>query len=161
MRLRPPVLLVCLLATAGCDREPVELLDNTLWSAVPQDSPDAGAACSNLAFALEGTALEVDTEGCSPVAVQVVLPARIRTGDELEIVWWHDFLYFEEPVDGVFRLSVDEGVLYERIEPIPGNPAAFTDRFEAPVAADAGESLVLTIDNHGANTWNLLRLTRL
>ncbi len=148
-------------AVAGCTSEPVQLLDNTAWSPVPESDPRAGADCSDLAFGLEGSALEIDTEGCSPVAVELALADDIRAGDLLEIVWWHDWLTYPEPVDGTFTLSVDEGVLYERIEPIPGGPAAYTEQFEAPVTAGAGQRLMLTVDNHGANTWNLLRLTRL
>lgn len=156
-----PVGVLLVLFGTACTSEPVELLDNTSWTAVPEGDPRAGADCSPLAIRLEGSALEIDTEGCSPVAAQLALSDHIDVGDPLEIVWWHDWLYFEEPVDGAFTLSVEEGVLYQRIEPIPGGPAAYTEVFDAPVAADAGDKLVLSVDNHGANTWNLLRLTRL
>ena len=162
MDARSTIRVALLAALVGCGpREPVELVDNTLWTAVPEGSAQAGASCSDLAIALEGSSLEVDTEGCSPVAAPLVLPVDVREGDPLEIVWWHDWLFFEEPIDGTFTLSVAQGVLYERIEPIPGGPAAYTEQFAAPVSAEAGETLFLTVDNHGANTWNLLRLTRL
>ncbi|MEZ4321983.1 MAG: hypothetical protein R3F61_31215 [Myxococcota bacterium] len=152
MRAWLPVLMV-----ACGSAEPVQLLDNGAWAPVPTGDPLAGLPCSENAWRQEGMAVEIETEGCSPVALRQTLLEPIEPGDSLEIVWWHDWLFAEEPADGVLSLYVDGALLYERAEVIPGPPAAWTEGFEASVG---GAELVLRIDNHGANTWDVLRLTR-
>ncbi|MCB9673534.1 MAG: hypothetical protein H6737_00365 [Alphaproteobacteria bacterium] len=146
-----------LLLTACAGSEPVQLLDNGAWSSLDATDPLAGEACSDIAASLEGSALEIETEGCSPVALGQRLAVPIEAGDALEVVWWHDWLFAEEPTTGRLALYVDGALLYEGIEDIPGPPAAYTEAFEAPVG---GDTLVVRIENHGANTWDLLRLTR-
>ena len=86
------------------------------------------------------------------------LGVAVRPGDVLEIVWWHDNLLADEPAEGVFSLHLDGAEVYARSRAIPGPPQITTESFEAEVG---GDELVLRVDNHGANTWNLLRLTRL
>lgn len=147
-----------LLLGACRDPEPLELLDGAVWQAVPDGHPLATGSCSELAWTVEGGALEVATDGCSPLAIRTSLAGPIEVGDPLEVVWWHGFLTAPEPADGNFQLFVDGQPLFEAIEPIPMPPAAYTDAFEADVG---GDELVLRVQNHGANTWNLLRLTRL
>lgn len=107
---------------------------------------------------VEFDAVEIDTTNCSPARLEQPLSRPIAEGDALEIVWWHDFLFVEEPTSGFFRLYLDDQILYEVERPIPGPPLATTEVFEAPVS---GGWLTLEVDNHGSNTWDLLRLTAL
>lgn len=148
------------LALVGCSAgdEPLELLDNTAWAAVPSSDSLAGQDCSSAAWSEEGAGIEVSTDGCAPVALRQTLVEPVAAGDALEIVWSHLWLFADEPVDGRFLLYLDGALLYEKVEAIPGDPAAYTETFAAPVQ---GQELTLRIENHGANTWNLLRLTRL
>lgn len=150
MRWLLPVSVAC---GAG---EPVELLDGAAWAPLDASDPLAGEPCSSTAWHMEGRALEVSTDGCAPVALGAALPARVRRGDALELVWWHGFLVAPEPMEARLSLWLDGELLFESVRPIPSPPTAFTESFDAPVP---GESLVVRIENHGANTWNLLRLT--
>lgn len=149
---------VCL-GVVGCGPSgPVQLVDSASFQAVSPGGPLAGEACSELAFSVEGGSVEIETEGCSPVAISTTLLEPVREGDTLEVVWWHDWLTAPEPTEGRLALYLDGQLLYEGVRGIPGEPAAFTEPFEARVG---GSELVVRVENHGANTWNLLRLTRL
>lgn len=147
------------LVWVGCGaREPVELLEGAAWGPLAAEDPLYAGPCAAGAWELEGAAVELSTDGCSPASVGAEAIEPIEPGDPLEIVWWHDFLVAEEPAEGRFTLWVDGALLYEAIEPIPSGWATRTEAFDAPVG---GRHVVLRVENHGANTWNLLRLTRL
>lgn len=139
-------MLPLLLAACSAPRD-VELLDHASW---------VYEGCAATSASVEAGALELDTSACSPIAVTGTLLAPIEAGDRLEIVWWHDFLYFEEPATGRFTVYVDDAVLYQAERPIPGPPLATTEAFDAPVG---GERITIEVANHGQNTWDLLRLT--
>ena len=133
----------------GCGSSSVELLSHDRWQT---------DGCSTQAVSIEADTLELDTNACSPARASQALVEPVRAGDTLELVWWHDFLYAEEPADGYFRLFLDDSLIYEVRHTIPGPPQATTEAFESSAA---GTWLTVEIDNHGSNTWELLRLTRL
>lgn len=137
------------LLLSACDATSVELLSHDRWQA---------EGCAVQAIAVEDGTLELDTNGCSPVRTSQVLTVPVEAGDELEVVWWHDFLFAEEPAVGHFRLLLDGVPVYDAERPIPGPPQATTTTF---VAESGGAWLTVEVENHGANSWDLLRLTRL
>ena len=137
------------LVLAACEATDVELVAHERWQT---------DGCSITAATVESGVLELDTNACSPVRASQVLTVPIEAGAVLEVVWWHDFLFAEEPAVGHLRLLLDDVVVYDVQRAIPGPPQATTEVFEA---TSAGAWLTVEVDNHGANTWNLLRLTRL
>lgn len=139
-------MLLYLLAACSAPRD-VELLDHGSW---------VFDGCAQTSASVEAGALELDTSACSPIVVTGTLIEPVEAGDRVEIVWWHDFLYAEEPATGFFSLYLDGELLYRVARPIPGPPLATTEAFDAPVG---GQAITVEVSNHGDNTWDLLRLT--
>ena len=52
-------------------------------------------------------------------------------------------------------------MLYERTVAIPAEATAYTEAFSSPLASEPGATVTFHLHNHGANTWNLLRVERL
>lgn len=171
------------LSLAACDRESAttelpadgprpnaELVDMSAW--VEGDSaqmPDPLAdhrpegvepGCPLGSVLLEGAAIEIKTGICAYAWLQQPLAADLRPGDPVEIVYWHSALLSDPPAEGHFALLVGEQILFERTIAIPSDPAAYTESFEAPFGAEAGEIAALHLHNHGANDWNFLRVER-
>jgi hypothetical protein len=75
-------------------------------------------------------------------------------------VLWHSALVSDPPAEAHLALQIGDDLLYERVVPVPSEAAAYTDSVEVPFRADAGEIVTFHLHNHGANTWNLLRVER-
>lgn len=138
------------------------LLDWEGWA--PVDAADDPFAdhrpdpidCPASAITLEGAALEVDTGACDWAALTRPLKGPLVAGEPLEWIFWHAWLTAEAPAEAHLALAIDGVVAGEWFVPIPADPTAWTEAFEAPADAPAGAPVVLHLHNHGANTWNLL-----
>jgi hypothetical protein len=161
---------VIALAWAGCAPEPSEplppgpLVDVAAW--VPGGDPDpfadhrpADAVCDG-GTKLETGTLEVDTDVCTWLWVTQPALAAVRAGDALEFVFWHNYLDAPEPAQGHLAVTIDGELVFEAFVDIPHEPAAHTETFDAPFDARSGAEVGLHLHNHGANTWNVLRLDR-
>ena len=73
---------------------------------------------------------------------------------------WHSALVAQEPAEGHFALLVDGELLWEKLVTIPADAGAYNDVVPVELQAEAGQTLQLHLHNHGANTWNLLRVER-
>ncbi len=120
----------------------------------------AGAACATGSWGPESGSLEVDTGACGFLSVRQPLRAWLEAGDPVELVLWHDWLTAEAPATGHLALFAGEALLFEHLVDIPADPEAYTFTFDSPLSAAPGASVTLHLHNHGANTWNLLRLER-
>ncbi len=147
------------------DRAAADLVDMAAWAAatspdpLPEHRPDP-ADCAASGLLLEGSTFEINTGLCRYAFLEQPLLADLEPGDEVEVVMYHSDLVATEPALGHFALLVGEQVLWERFVPIPSVPDAYTDLVEVAFAASAGDPLLLHVHNHGANTWNLLRVER-
>jgi hypothetical protein len=154
---------------ADVDDEPrpeVELADMHAWggptAADPFDDVPADGACPMGGTTIEGSTFETNTGICTYLWAEQPLLADLVPGDVIELVFWHSTLVSDDPAaQGHLALAVDGEVLYDRRIPIPNDYAAYTEQAEVGFAAEAGAPLGLHLHNHGANTWNLLRITRL
>lgn len=172
-----PVIALVLACTEGdpveLDRGPTDvperaeaaLADMTLWG--PPTGPDpfedapVDGVCPIGGTYVEGSTFEVNTGLCTSLWAEQPLLDDLVPGDVIELVFWHSVLVADPPADGHLALAVDGEPVFEARIPIPSDYAAYTEQVEVDRAADAGASLGLHLHNHGANTWNLLRITRL
>jgi len=127
---------------------------------VPEHRP-SGAICSPSGWGEEGSSLEVDTGLCPYAVLTQPAGADLQPGDVVEVVLWHKDLVADGPAEAHVLLTVGEVVVYERTVPIPADPTAYTEQVTIDGTAAAGDPVVLHLHNHGANTWNVLSLTRL
>ncbi|MEO0603541.1 MAG: hypothetical protein AAF211_19030 [Myxococcota bacterium] len=117
--------------------------------------------CPLATVTVEDGALEVDTGLCDYVLLEQPLLADVRAGEAVEIVFWHNELAALEPAEAHVAFGVAGEVWLDRTLPIPSLAGAYADVVEVPVDTPAGAGLQLHLHNHGANTWNVLRVTRL
>jgi hypothetical protein len=128
----------------------------------PSHRPEGTAGdCPAGSVVLEGASLEIRTGTCGYAWLQQPLVADFREGEPIEFVLWHADLVAEGPAEAHLAVVVDEQVLFEGTVPIPSDPVAYTEAFEAPFDAPAGAVATLHLHNHGANVWNFLRLERM
>ncbi|HHO49408.1 MAG TPA: hypothetical protein ENK18_00720 [Deltaproteobacteria bacterium] len=108
----------------------------------------------------EGGKLEVNTGLCSYAWLEQPLLAGLLPGDEVEVSLWHQDLISEEPAEGHVALLIGDQVVWEITVSIPAEATPYTESVVVAFAAEVGEPLQLHLHNHGANTWNLLRIER-
>lgn len=153
-------------AGTGSDAPDGPLVDHAVWVAVDAaDDPFADhrpepVTCPPSAWKTEGESLEADTGACDWFALGQPLKGDLRAGEPLELIFWTGWLTSEVPAEGHLALAVDGRLLAEWFVPIPSDPMAFSETFDAPFDADAGAPVVLHLHNHGANVWNLLPPSR-
>jgi hypothetical protein len=102
----------------------------------------------------------VNTGLCTYAFLEQPLLADVAVGDEVEVAMWYSALVSTEPAEGHMALLIDGRLLWERVVPIPSDADAHTDLVEVGFDAPAGALIQLHVHNHGANTWNLLRVER-
>ena len=146
-------------------RAEAELADMTLWGppeeADPFDDAPPDGACPIGGTTVEGSTFETNTGLCTYLWTEQPLLADLVPGDVIELVFWHSTLVADGPAEGHLALAVGGEALFEERVPIPADYTAYTAQAEVGFAAEAGAPLGLHLHNHGANTWNLLRITRL
>jgi len=161
------IVLVGALGCAGSPAEEVSLADMTAWQPAPTGRdpypghrPDE-VSCPSGATIVEGTTFEVDTGECGYALLEQPLRAPVKAGEAVELVFWHNDLAAVDEAEAHVVFAVDGAPWFERTVPIPSLATAYSEVIDVPAAADAGVPLVLHLHNHGANTWNVLRITRL
>lgn len=108
----------------------------------------------------EGGKLEVNTGLCNYAWLEQPMLADLLPGDEVELSLWHQELVAEEPAEGHVAILIGEQVLWELVVAIPADATPYTESVVVAFAAEVGEPIQLHLHNHGANTWNLLRIER-
>lgn len=123
------------------------------------DRPDDGL-CPESGVYVEGGTIEVNTEKCTYAWLQQPTLVDLAPDDVVEIVFWHSALLADAPAYGHLAITLGEQLVHERWVDIPADAMAYTDRIVTPPAAPAGTMIGLHLHNHGANTWNVLRVER-
>lgn len=150
---------------AGCMPSGGPIVDMMVWEEAAEDLPffeghnDSVLPCEVTGWGPELGGLEVDT-GLCPYA-NLVQPSlrRVREGERLQVIWFHQGLAALEPSEGHIALATEKGILWEAFVPIPSDPKSYQDMFDARFDLEAGEPIYLHLHNHGANTWNLLEVS--
>ncbi len=160
-------MIVWWLACADPVRPEVPLAAMDAWIVGSEDvDPFAAhrgdvAECPVGTVTVEDGALEVDTGLCDYVLLEQPLLADVQAGELVEIVFWHNELAALSPAEAHVAFAIDGSVVVEHTIPIPSLAAAYAETVEITDDVAVGAPLVLHLHNHGANTWNVLRITRL
>lgn len=161
-------LVVLPMLLSGCaEPVPVPIVDGSAW--VQMDASDDPlpthseglTACSPEGWGPELGGLEVETGVCAYASLEQPLLIDLQTGDAIEIAWWHQTLNAETPTEGHIALLIGEQILWERTIAIPGDARSYNDSATMPLDAPAGTAIRLHLHNHGANSWNLNKVTAL
>lgn len=158
----------------------VALVEADLWVAVPLDVDpfaswtDEPVSCSPIAgYYPELDSLEVDTTRCNFVTLAQPLRVALPPGAELEVEVIHFDLAAAEPSEARLALSIasqgiasqpDAGAadsvdpVWERTVAIPGPANRIVDRFTLERGASPGDRILFHLQNHGQNTWRLVRV---
>lgn len=154
--------------TSTGPRAEAELLDMFAWEpgdATVQPDPladerPAYADCPEGGAFMEGASFEINTGLCTWGWFQQPALVDLVPGDVVEVVFWHAILVSDEPAQGHLALWVGDHPLFDRVVDIPHDPEAYTESATVDFSSDAGDVVTYHVDNHGTNTWNLLRVTR-
>jgi len=118
--------------------------------------------CGQESYREEYGGIEVDTGLCEHISLSQPSLLRLEVGDPLRVVGWHSNLFASDlaPATGRIALAIGPQVVWEAMVSIPAEADAWDARFESPVSAPTGTPITLYVQNHGANTWNILSFER-
>jgi len=139
------------------------LVTSDNWSLVsPDDDPFAavrGEPCQDpAAFAVEGTAIELDTEVCGVISVTQPSIVPVDTGDTVVVFITHASLVADEPGEGLVGIALDGEVVWSEPVDIPSNSGVVEGEWVATRDLPVGSEVVFHVDNHGANSWTLVEV---
>jgi len=167
------LLAISLGLTPGCSAQPspnsldVSLVDHLAW-ATTVDSSTALAThrpdevnCPDSSWREEDGSLEVDTSTCNYLALSQPAAAEVRRGQPIHIVLWHDRLDAEDEGEAHIAITLKDEVLWEQFIPIPSEAVIYDQEVDSGTNLSQGEPIGLHLHNHGSNSWNVLKITRL
>lgn len=100
----------------------------------------------------------VETWRCNYHAAIAPSRAEIRAGDVGIVRLFHFELQGPEGASAHLGLAIDGEVVWEKELPIPAPASFLTERWLATRDFAAGASVVLEVDNHGANSYQFQEL---
>jgi hypothetical protein len=162
-------------AQSPTEQERMALVAAELWSAVPTERDpflpwaEAEVDCNPLVgFYAELGALEIDTGRCNFVTLDQTLPVALPEGAELEVELVHFDLVAAAPASAraalLFARAADDldgaepATSWERRVAIPAPADRIVDRFRMNRSHSAGDRVLFHLQNHGQNTWMLVRI---
>ena len=154
----------------GCIPRPeAQLVDAVRWAEVaspddPFDDRPDGSFCETGAWLPEDLNLElslgVDTGDCNYLTVVQPLLADVIPGDELYMRLWHYELIAGRPAQAHAALWADGQVLWDVWVPIPSESGMVAPRWISQIYLEEGTPIMFHLHNHGANSWNLIEVSR-
>lgn len=146
----------------------VDLVEPSSWRAVAADDPFAPwreepTDCSPIAgYYTEEQTLEVDTGRCNFVTLWQPSKIALSAGAVLELEVVHFDLTSESPAEARVAIHVGEPTVdfpsWQQRIAIPGTANTIVDRFTLTRAVPQGTPLWFHLQNHGQNTWRLIRV---
>ena len=118
------------------------------------------ALCMRTAARAEYDGIEFDTGLCSHITVLVSADGPVMPGTQGRVIGWHSTLSSNEPSvnQGYIAIAIGETEVWSTQSEIPGPARTFDETFALPVEMQASNQLYIHVRNHGANTWNILRV---
>lgn len=144
--------------------ERVSLVTGENWSFVSQDNDpyrtgDTDAPpCTRIAFRPEYGGVELDTGICNHITLSQPASVAVAQGATIYITGWHSTLVSEEMGMGQMRVMLGAQEIWSIESPIPGPAQSFDVEIINPVELTPGDLVYVHVSNHGANTWNILRI---
>lgn len=161
-------------AMLGCATpcpEPEVLANHADWTLVPLDADpfmrEPGAdlrPCDERDVRMElfgsTESFTVDTNLCNWATVSQPLSVSLRAGDQLRVrAFWFSQSDFPA-ARATLAVRVGAEVLVERHVPIPSEEELLDEVVVLTTSHPPGAPLYFHVGNHGANTWNILQVTR-
>lgn len=147
--------------------EPLALVDGwrPLAEEDPFGEPPAEAWCDDLGWGPEDFAgeasLDVRSASCPWLTVQQATLADLVVTDRLFLRLWHDMLVSPElGKTARIGLALESDVVFEQIVPIPSPSGIVLADLSLSRYVEAGTPIFFHIDNHGANSYHLLEVSR-
>ena len=122
------------------------------------DHREAHHDCSASGVYEELGGVEIDTGRCDYAVLRWDLLKDVPPGTPVELFLRHQTLSAPEPASAHVALRIGDDVAFDFEVDLPAAPAALRPLRVTRQRARAGDPVVLHLHNHGANTWNLLRL---
>jgi hypothetical protein len=160
-------------AIAACDPvawgDPEPLVAHDGWRPLegedPFGAPPEGAWCDGLGWGPEDfggePSFDVRTGICPWLTVQQAMSAELEPTDRLFIRVWHDMLVSPDPDPSArIGVSVVDDLVFEQVVPIPTQSGIILADLELRRGIETGTLLRFHVDNHGANSYHLLEISR-
>ncbi len=155
-----PLLLLC-----GCEASLQEVPDATVhgtFELVSSGGWTEDVDCEE-GFGAEQLGSEqvfsVDTADCNPFEGHQRSLAPVYEGDLVSLHLWHFELTAPEPAVARVAIALGERYVFEERIDIPADPELKVLAWRADERFDAGTLVRFEVENHGANSWALVRLT--
>lgn len=160
--------------TAACTDpcQPVSLVDHAAWTVVAMDAdpfePEPGPdlfLCDERdcrTEELDGLdSFTVDTNVCNWATVEQPLRMELEAGDVVRVrAFWFSQTDFFPATEAELAVQVGDELLVERRVPIPTDGELLDEAVVLDTAQPLDAPVYFHIGNHGANTWNILSVTR-
>ena len=146
-----------------------ELVAHTLWQLTGAEEPwralrPVGLDCPADAAKVEdfGGRLTwgVDTARCGHATSVQPLLQDACAGEKLFVWFWRDALTGPEGAASTVAVQIGDELIYEMETPIPAPPALIAVTAEIAEDHRTGEPIYFHVHNHGANSYQLLELSR-
>ena len=144
--------------------ERISLVNSENWAFVSDENDPYHTAnsnappCTRIAFRPEYGGVELDTGICNQITLSQPTSIAIAPGSPIYITGWHSTLVSEEMGMGQLRVMFKEQEVWRIQSPIPGPAQSFDVKIINPVELTPGDLVYVHVNNHGANTWNILRI---
>lgn len=149
----------------GADAEPVARPEAWRPIAGPDPFGNAGdvycepTSWGPTEFDDQGTvSFEIDTTFCPWLTVEQPSTVEIRRHDRLTLRMWHFDLTAPDVADATIGLAVGDEVVWTDDFSIPRPGAWIEAAWDADRVIPAGTPLRVHVDNHGANTYDILEV---
>jgi hypothetical protein len=122
-----------------------------------------GSVCEDGSFrpeiSFEEQVIEINTARCDYLTLVQPAKTSVMRGEILYIRLWHYNL--TAPSGGAAYIAVGFGdcLMLEEPRPIPSLSRVTVARFPAPISIAAGTPIYFHVDNHGANTYDLVEVS--
>ena len=153
---------------AACASGPEDLALPEDWVVIaPEEDPVEGnpltEPCPPRAAVVEAGALELDTVDCPWITVRAESRARVRPGQEIELLLIHTALSATEPAEAVLQLYLNDtdSPVWEKRLPVPSPNGFYAETVQLSDKLRAGEPIYFHVHNHGANNYTIGHLRRL
>ena len=144
--------------------ERISLVNGENWSFVSDENDPYSIAntnappCTRIAFRPEYGGVELDTGICNHITLSQPAGVAVAQGTPVYITGWHSTLVSEEMGMGQMRVMLGDQEVWSIESPIPGPAQSFDVEIVNPVELTPSDRVYVHVSNHGANTWNILRI---
>ena len=143
-----------------------EIIDLESWTLAdpttapfPSHQPDE-INCTNSAFEIESSQLEVSTDRCNYISIDFEALQTVPMGTSVKSLILHTGLWAPEPGEAHVAWVFNDTVFWELSPEIPASTEFYFHEAELPVTITQGDIVHFHLHNHGANDWKVAEFQR-